>query len=85
MVVYPLTDDATMIHSLAERLSDDLTNMARIARQYGVANATTDKLLAAEETLEFIVEHVETHVPIRLQGAHVGHDASRPDLTQGSI
>lgn len=51
--------DAHMIHQLTERLSHDLTTMARIARAYGVANATTDRLCAAEEILEFVVEHVD--------------------------
>lgn len=51
--------DAQMVHQLAERLSTELTTMARIARAYGVANATTDRLIGAEEILEFIVEHVD--------------------------
>lgn len=51
--------DAHMIHELASRLSADLTTMARISRAYGVANATTDRLIGAEEILEFIVEHVD--------------------------
>lgn len=64
------TADAQFVHELAERLSRDLTTMARIARAYGVANATTDRLIGAEEILEFVVEHVEGRVSIGM-----------PDLT----